>query len=56
MNKNEIAEKILRGLERQKFADWYTDGEFERWICADQVEGGPTRQDVLDSIKQIFKL
>lgn len=35
MDKDEVIEKILQGLTRQKFADWYNSGNFDKWISGD---------------------
>ena len=54
MNKKEIAEKILKTLERQKFADWYRDGDFDRYISGDLY--GPTKEEILEKIEKMFDL
>jgi hypothetical protein len=50
----EIAEKILTMLERQRFADWYNDGQFNDFITS--AEPKPSREDVLLEIVRLAKL
>lgn len=52
------AEKILRILENQKFADWYgLDGRFDSYVRVDHPKGHPehvSKENVLEDIKRIF--
>ena len=57
MTKRQIAEQILRGLESQKFADWYGDGgTFEGYISGDAkyLEKLPTKETILRDIEKMF--
>jgi hypothetical protein len=48
-----LAERILKMVERQKFADWYAEsGDFEKWIAGDP--DAPTREQILQSITDML--
>jgi hypothetical protein len=52
--KTEVIEKILSTLSRQKFADWYNTGNFDKWITGD-LPKVPQNQ-VKKDIAQMFDL
>lgn len=52
--KKEVAEIIANGLEKQRFADWYNNGNFEVFITDSM--GGVTKETVLSDIERIFHL
>ena len=53
--KKELPEKVLDMLVTQKFADWYTNGNFDKWISGDLVNwcGGSDRRQRTKIIKDI---
>ncbi len=58
-NTNAIAEKILNGLEKQKFADWYNDGSFMDYISGTYPKEDPkcpTKEKIIEDIKRLFNL
>lgn len=54
MNKQQLIEKILQTLMRQKFADWYTYGEFDKWLAKDL--DAPTDAEIKEDIARLFGL
>ena len=54
-----LAKKILMGLERQSFADFYNSGMFDDYVTGAYPEGHPkrpTEEQVLEQIVRLFKL
>ena len=59
MNKNELAEKILNGLDKAAFADWYTVGRFDDYISGTYPKEDPrqpTKEQILADIIKMFRL
>ena len=54
MNKKQLAEVILEGLERQRFNDWYDGGDFEDYITGEK--GAPSKEKILEDILRLFNL
>jgi hypothetical protein len=54
-----MAEKILNGLDKARFADWYTAGKFDVYISGDYPVGDPrqpTKEQILEDIVSMFHL
>ena len=55
-----LAKKILNGLEKQKFADWYSaNGAFDDYITgaySDTDPRQPTEEKILEDIVRLFNL
>jgi hypothetical protein len=54
MNKKQLAEKILMALERQRFANWYNNGDFDKFISGDL--DALSREEILEQIIFLFRL
>jgi hypothetical protein len=55
MTKQQLIEKILQTLMRQKFADWYNDGgAFDKWIRQDN--DAPSDAEIEQDIARLFNL
>lgn len=55
--KTAIARRILRGLEKQKFADWYNTGDFDNYIRGEYPDDDPrqpTPASIENDIKDMF--
>ena len=56
--KQAVKESILRGLEKQKFANWYNDGgDFDNYISGTWETGatcGPSKDDILGDIEDLL--
>ena len=50
--KDKILENIFQTLQRQKFADWYNNLDFDRWISGDLPK--ITDEAIKEQIKKIF--
>jgi hypothetical protein len=55
MNPDEIAEKILEGISKQKFYDWYNEGNFSEYIDPPEKRV-ITKEKILKDIKKLFSL
>lgn len=51
---NEIAEKIFQTLMAQKFTNWYSSGDFDKFIHGD--EGAKSKTEILQDIIRLFHL
>jgi hypothetical protein len=49
--KKELPEKVLDMLVTQKFADWYTNGNFDKWISGDL---GEAKQKIIKDIQNML--
>jgi len=54
MTPDEVAERILDTLQKQKFFNWYNHDAFAEWIS--RVENAPTKEKILADIKDLFNL
>jgi hypothetical protein len=55
MTKQEIIEKILQTLQRQKFNDWYSEGgRFDLWISGENPR--LTKDQIKEDISALFGL
>ena len=54
MAKQQTIEKIFQGLQRQKFADWYNTGDFDKWLSGD--DGAKTDAEIKEDIDRLFNL
>ena len=52
--KDLIAEQILSALSKRDFATWFATGDWDSYISAD--EDAPSREEILNQIKNLFKL
>jgi hypothetical protein len=53
--KNELERKILNGLTKQAFFDFYSGGGlFDKWITGE--DKSVTEEDVIKEIKKLFNL
>ena len=55
MTKEQVTEKILAGLQRQKFADWYNRGNFDKWI-SDREQSCLDEMEIKMDIEKLFDL
>ncbi len=51
---NKLAKKILKGLIKQDFYDWYNGGRFEAYITADI--DGPSCDAIIKDVIKLFHL
>jgi hypothetical protein len=54
LTKDDVIQKILNGLEKQAFADWYSNGNFDKWISGDLP--AVTTEQVKKDIEKLFNL
>ena len=58
ISKEALNEIILNALETQKFADWYNNGNFDKWISGDGnlITGTPSKEQIEKDIERLFNL
>lgn len=52
--RQEMAQKILDTLHQQKFADWYSQGQFDKYITGE--DQSVTKEQILEAIIKLFHL
>jgi hypothetical protein len=54
MTQEQVIEKILWTLQRAKFYDWYTTGNFNKWFT--NYDGKETDKKIKDDVVRLFNL